>query len=454
MKRIIVYIVLSVSISSCGLYKNYTRPQLNTDNLYGEEYATSDTTNFGNLAWQQVFTDPYLQTLIETGLKNNSDLEIARLKIIESQASLKAAKLSYLPSLELSPQGTVSSFDGAKASKSYELPISASWEIDIFGKQTNIKKQEMAALQKSFAYKQSVKSQLIANIANAYYTLLMLDQQLEISRQTLRSWEENIKTNKALKAAGQATQAGVSQAEAEKTGVELSIFDLELQIRQTENTICSLVAQYPQTIARGTLDKQTLPETLATGIPLQMLSNRPDVLQAEASLKQAFYYTNEARSYFYPSLTLSGSAGWTNMVGATVTDIGGLLWQVVGSISQPIFNRGQNTARLKKAKAAEQQALITFQQTLLEAGIEVNNYLTTYQNTRKKVDGYESQIKQLETALKSTKLLMQHGTTTYLEVLTAQQSLLSAQLNQVSNRFDEIQSVINLYQALGGGRSE
>ncbi len=300
MKRIIVYIVLSVSISSCGLYKNYTQPQLNTDNLYGEEYATSDTTNFGNLAWQQVFTDPYLQALIETGLKNNSDLEIARLKIIESQASLKAAKLSYLPSLELSPQGTVRSFDGAKASKSYELPISASWEIDIFGKQTNIKKQEIAALQKSFAYQQSVQSQLIANIANAYYILLMLDKQLEISRQTLRSWEENIKTNKALKAAGQATQAGVSQAEAEKIGVELSIFDLELQIRQTENTICSLVAQHPQTIARGKLDEQTSPETLAAGIPLQMLSNRPDVLQAEASLKQAFYYTNEARSYFLP----------------------------------------------------------------------------------------------------------------------------------------------------------
>lgn len=322
------------------------------------------------------------------------------------------------------------------------------------------KTMEIATSSKTFStgYSASIKGkqdvEIRPQISGLITEIKVVEGQRVKKGQTLRSWEENIKTNKALKAAGQATQAGVSQAEAEKTGVELSIFDLELQIRQTENTICSLIAQYPQTIARGTLDKQTLPETLATGIPLQMLSNRPDVLQAEASLKQAFYYTNEARSYFYPSLTLSGSAGWTNMVGATVTDIGGLLWQVVGSISQPIFNRGQNTARLKKAKAAEQQALITFQQILLEAGIEVNNYLTTYQNTRKKVDAYESQIKQLETALKSTKLLMQHGTTTYLEVLTAQQSLLSAQLNQVSNRFDEIQSVINLYQALGGGRSE
>ncbi|MDR2037664.1 MAG: TolC family protein [Bacteroidales bacterium] len=439
-------------LSSCGIYKNYTRSEIATEGLYGETYEAKDTTNFGNLAWKDVFTDPQLQELIQKGLDNNADLKIARLKISEAQASLRSAKLSYLPSFALSPQGTISSFDGAKATKSYELPLSASWEIEIFGKLTNAKKQEIAALEKSEAYRQAVQNQLIANIANAYFTLLVLDCQLEISEVTLQSWEDNIKATQALKTAGQTTQAAVAQAEANKLSVEASIFDMKLQIWGIENTICSLLGEMPKEVARGRLEEQSFPEEFSAGIPVQMLSNRPDVRQAEASLKQAFYYTNESRSYFYPSLTLSGSIGWTNSGGGIVSNPGALLWQAVGSLTQPVFNQGKNKARLKIAQAQQEEAQLTFQQTILDAGIEVNYLLTAYQTTRAKAYIYEKQTEQLETAVSSTKLLMQHGTTNYLEVLTAQQTLLQAELDQVSNYLEEIQCIINLYSALGGGR--
>ena len=453
MKKIIIVVALACLMTSCGIYKNYTRPMVETDGLYGEEYISTDTTSFGNLIWSEVFTDPHLQELIQTGLDNNTNLRIAYLKITEAQASLRSAKLSYLPSFDLSPSGSVSSFDGAKASKSYDLPLTASWELDIFGKLTNAKKQELAALEQSEAYRQAVQSQLVANIANAYYTLLMLDSQLEISRQTLKNWEENIRVTRALKEAGQTNQAAVAQAEANKLEVEASAHDLELQISEVENTLCSLLATTPQNIGRGKLEGQSLPNELNIGIPLQLLSNRPDVMQAEASLQQAFYYTNEARSYFYPSITLSGSMGWTNSGGGIISNPGALLWEAIGSLTQPLFNKGKNRARLNIAKAQQEQAQLTFQQTLLDAGIEVNNALATLQNARRKVNIYESQVGQLEQAVASTRLLMTHSNTTgYLEVLTAQQSLLSAQLNQVANRFEEIQGVINLYTALGGGR--
>lgn len=451
MRKIFFVLPFMLIINGCGIYTNYSRPDMETDGLYGEEYATTDTTHLGNIAWQEVFTDNHLQKLIQAGLDNNTDLQIAKLRIRQSQASLRAAKLSHLPSFALSPQGTISSFDGGKASKSYELPLTANWEIDIFGKLTNAKKQEVAALEGSEAYRQAVQCELVANIANAYYTLLMLDSQLEISRQTLRNWEDNIRVTRVLKNAGQTTQAAVAQSEAEKQSVEVSVLELKLQIREVENTLCSLLAETPQAIDRGKLEGQTLPEGLSAGIPLQMLSNRPDVMQAEAALKQAFYYTNEARSYFYPSVTLSGSIGWTNSGGGAISNPGAWLWQVVGSLTQPIFNQGKNKARLDIAKAQQQEAQLTFQQTLLDAGIEVNNTLASHQTARAKATVYKKQVEQLESAVASTKLLMKHGTTNYLEVLTAQQSLLQAQLNQVSNRFDEIQSIINLYSALGGG---
>lgn len=442
---------LLILLSSCGIYTNYQRPDLQTDNLFGEGVETADTANLADLYWWEIFTDPDLQELIKTGLENNTDLQIAYLRITESKAALQSAKLAYLPSLSLNPQGTISSFDGAKASKSYQLPVDASWEIDIFGKLTNAQKKQRAALEQSEAYRQAVQTQLVASIANSYYTLLMLDSQLTISEQTAANWKENVQMMNALKKAGQTNEASVAQAEANSLAVDASLLDLKQQIIEVENALSAMLGETPHTITRGSLSGQTFPEETAVGIPLRILSNRPDVKSAEASLAQAFYATNEARSAFYPSLTLSGSAGWVNNGGGIVSNPGALLLQAVGSLSQPLFNKGKNKANLKIAQAQQEEAKLTFRQTLLDAGAEVNNALTQCQIAREKVSIYQKQVDRLETAVQSTRLLMQHSNTTYLEVLTAQETLLQAELTQVSNRFNEIQGIISLYQALGGG---
>lgn len=452
----IKFLILNVSfltlMSSCGIYTKYSRPEMRTENVFGEDVVATDTTTIADLNWSEIYTDMFLQKLIQKGLKNNTDLQIARLRISQSQASLKTAKLAYTPSVSVNPSGTISSFDNQSTSKTYEIPVSASWEIDIFGKLTNQKRQSEATLEESEAYKQAVQSQLIANIANYYYTLLMLDEQLRVSQQTAENWERNVKTLRALKKAGETNEAAVSQAEANKCSVDASVFNLKVQITEIQNSLCALLGDVPQNIERGNLENQTFPQELSVGIPVQLLSNRPDVKSAETSLKKAFYYTNEARSYFYPSLNLSGMLGWTNNGGGVVSNPGALIWQAVGSLTQPIFNKGTNKARLEIAKSQQEEAKLTFQQTILDAGAEVNTNLAKYQTAKEKVALYEKQIQLLESAVKSTQLLMQHGTINYLEVLTAQQTLLDAELSQISNRFDEIQSVINLYSALGGGR--
>ena len=364
-----------------------------------------------------------------------------------------SAKLAYLPSLYLSPQGTISSFDGGKAAKTYSVPVTASWEIDIFGKLRNAKRQSQALYAQSQDYRQAVRTQVIAGIANTYYTLLMLDAQLEISEQTKISWKESADATRALMNAGRADNSAVSQMEAAYYSVCASVLDLKEQINQTENSMALLLAETPHKIQRGKLENQQLPEDFSVGIPLQMLSNRPDVRSAEFSLAQAFYTTNAARAAFYPSITLSGSAGWTNSAGSMIINPGKFVASAVASLTQPLFNKGVNIAQLKIAKAQQEEARLSFEQTLLNAGVEVNEALVQYQTAREKSAFYDKQITSLQTAARSTSLLMEHSNnTTYLEVLTAQQTLLNARLSQVANRFTEIQGVITLYQALGGGR--
>lgn len=422
--NIILFAVATLALNSCGIYKKYEPVATLPENLYREEITPADTFSIGNISWRDLFTDPALQSLIERGLANNTDLRIAHLKVQEAEAALMTSRLSYLPSLSLDPQGTTSSFNKAKASWTYNVPVSASWEIDIFGRLTNAKRQAKAALSQSQAYSQAVQTQLIANIANLYYTLLMLDRQYEITTET----------------------------EATCYSIETSVKDLEQTIRETENTLAVLLGETPQDIERGRLEEQSLTPDLAIGIPVQLLSNRPDVRSAEYALAQAFYGTASARSNFYPSLRLSGSAGWTNSAGSYIVNPGKLLLSAVGSLTQPLFNKGANIAQLKIAKAQQEEAKLTFQQTVLNAGKEVNDALTQAQTAKGKIDLRTHQIESLEDAVRSTQLLMTHGNTTYLEVLTAQQTLLSAQLSQVTDRFDELQATVNLYQALGGGR--
>lgn len=452
MKKIIVLTTATALLSSCGIYTKYQPAETTPDNLYGEEVAVDDTTNFGNVNWRELFTDPQLQALIEQGLQNNTDLRSAQLQIEEAEAALMSAKLAFLPSFALSPQGTISSFDGGKATKTYTLPVTASWELDIFGRLRNAKQQAKALYAQSKDYQQAVRTQLITGIANVYYTLLMLDEQLAISQQTEEAWKETVASTRALMDAGLANEAATSQMEAAYYSVQTSILDLKEQINQVENSLALLLAETPRRYERGKLADQRLPEDVAVGVPMQMLSNRPDVRAAERSLEQAFYATNQARAAFYPSIVLSGSAGWTNSAGSMIVNPGKFLASAVGSLTQPLFNKGQIMAQYRIAKAQQEEASLSFQQALLNAGSEVNDALVACQTSKAKTLLFEKQIQSLEKALESTSLLMEHGTTTYLEVLTARQSLLSAQLSQTANRFTEIQSVINLYQALGGGR--
>lgn len=453
-KQILLFAAVAFIMSSCGIYTKY-KPATNVPGgLYGrtDTLAAADTASLGNLSWQEVFADPYLRALIDTALIRNVDLQTAHLRVKEAEATLLSARLSYLPSFSLSPQGTASSFDGGKAAQTYSLPVTASWEIDIFGRLTNAKRRAKAVYAQSKDYEQAVQTQLVAAVANNYYTLLMLDAQLAISTSTEAAWKESVATTRAMKAAGMVTEAALSQTEATYYNICTAVLDLKEQINQAENALSLLLADVPGGIERGSLAGQRFPENLSVGVPLQLLANRPDVRSAEQSLAQAFYTTNAARSAFYPSITLSGSAGWTNSAGSMIVNPGKFIATAVASLAQPLFNRGQNIAQLKIAKAQQEEARLGFEQTLLNAGSEVNNALVQYQTARDKSAYFEKQVAALQNATRSTRLLMQHGNTTYLEVLTAQQTLLNARLSQVANRFTEIQGVISLYQALGGGR--
>ena len=455
MKKLIILYCISawVGLGACSVYKSYERPDMPVvDSLYRQAAATSaDTTSIASLSWRELFTDPKLQALIETGLQNNTDLNIARLKVTEAEATLMTSRLAYLPSISFEPSGTLRSVDGNAMTKSYDIAASASWEVDIFGKLTNAKRGAKAALEQSEAYRQAVQTQLIATIANSYYSLLMLDAQLDISERTAANWGENVRAMKALKAAGDATELAVAQSEASKLSVDASIASLRQQIDQMENTLTALLGIAPQEIDRTTIGEQRFPTELAAGVPLQLLQRRPDVRQSEAALAQAFYATNAARAAFYPSITLSGSAGWTNAAGAAITNPGQWLFTAVGSLVQPLFNRGRNIANLRIAKAQQEEALLSFRQSLLDAGTDVNNALIQWQTARQRQQIDQQQILSLESTVRSSELLMQYSSQNYLEVLTARQTLLQAELTAVSDRFDEIQGVINLYHALGGG---
>ena len=452
-KRIIIFLPALLLFSGCGIYTNYHRPEsLPVDSLYRDvPEAMQDTSSLADLSWRELFTDSLLVKWIEVGLEKNSDIQTARLLTEEAQASLQASRLAFLPSVSLTPQGSLGSFGGAKPSKTYSLGGTAEWEIDAFGGLRNAKKGSRAALEASRAYEQAVQTQLVATIAETYYSLLALDRKLAITRETARKWGENVRPMKALKRAGERDDAAVAQAEASRLEAESSVLSLERQLHELENSFSTLLGIVPTEIERGRLLELSFPEELSVGVPVQLLGRRPDVRQAEWQLAEAFYATNKARSSFYPQITLSGSAGWTNSSGTGIVNPGDWLLNAVGSLVQPLFNRGRNVANLKIAKAQQQEALVAFRQKLLDAGAEVNNALTQWQTARKSLELDSRKVETLETAVRSTQLLMEHGNTNYLEVLTAQQTLLQAQLTEVSDKYEEIQGVISLYHALGGG---
>ena len=457
-KQIILTMCAAAALSSCHIYKAYDRPEnINTSGLYRDPVSVtdtlvSDTANMGNLPWREVFTDTTMQALIEEGLQNNVDLRSAVLRVKEAKVMLTSARLSYLPSINLAPQGTMTSMGGGDMVKAYQLPVAASWEIDLFGKILNAKRGQQAVYLQSQYSQQAVRSQIICGIANIYYTLLMLDRQVEITTETAAIYKENVRAMEVMKIAGYVNEAAVTQMRAASHQVEASLLDLKRQVRETENSLAVLLAKAPQTFDRGKLADQVMPENLTAGVPLQLLENRPDVKMAEMTLANAYYTTNQARAAFYPSITIGGTAGWTNGSGIQVSNPGQFMLQALASLAQPIFNNGKLIANLKVSKAEEEIARMNYQQAILQAGQEVSNALCLYETTNKKLIEDRGMVEQLDKAVTYTKALFQSAEATYLEILTAQQNLLSAELSEVADNFQRIQAVINLYSALGGGR--
>lgn len=454
MRRVIICLLAAALTGGCQVYRTFKSPEAVTDSLYRDaEVPTveADTTSLGDVPWRELFRDPQLQSLIEQGLESNVDLQSARLRVEQAAASLMSARLAFVPSLTLSPEGALARYDGA-TSKTYGIPAAASWEVDVFGGLRNAKQGAKATLAQSEAYRQAVRTQLIATVADGYYTLLMLDRQLAVSRETADNWQESVETMRALKEAGMTNQAAVAQSEASLRSVRATIPDLEAQIREAENALCLVLGQTPQAIARGSWNDVALPETVSAGIPLKLLSARPDIRQAEMALATAFYATNEARAAFYPRITISGTGSWTNSAGAVVANPGKFLLSAVGSLVQPIFNRGLNRAKLRIAKAQQEEALLSFRQSLLDAGCEVSDALCRYRTSEQILAERGEQLKALRESVEATQELMRGGDATYLEVLTAQQGLLSAQLAEMTDRYTQVQALIRLYRALGGGR--
>ena len=457
-KNIIILGLAAVTFTGCkSLYGKYERPDVNTRGLVRDAVsatdtlAVADTSSFGDMPWRTVFTDPQLQTLIERGLANNTDLLNAVLNVKMAEAQLKAARLAFVPSFTFSPQGTIASWDGNKATKTYQLPIAASWSVDLFGNLLSQKRSSQMALLGTRDYQLVVKTNVISGIANMYYTLLMLDRQLTIVTDMENLTKDTWELMKIQKDLGRVRSTGVQSAEANYYSVQTQRVDLQRQIREIENSLSLLLGQPAQTIMRGKLEDQSLPTNLSTGIGIRMLNNRPDVHYAEMSLAQCFYNVKTARSKFYPNLTISGSGIFTNSSGMGIVNPGKWLLSAVGSLVQPIFQHGQIVAGLKVAKAQYEQAYNKWQYAILSAGSEVSNALVVYNSAEEKSRLEAKRIATLKQNVEDTKQLLNQSSSTYLEVITAQQSLLNAELAKVTDDFNKMQAVVNLYQALGGG---
>lgn len=458
MKKILFILAGTLVLAGCKSYKNYERPQSIEDTakeqLFRDVQGT-DTMSFGNMPWREVFTDAQLQQIIEKALAQNTDLQKADHNIQKARIGLKVSKLSYLPTLAVAPQGQIASFDGGKATKTYTLPLSLSWELGSWGSLRNNRKKAGVDTLIAASAKQATQTAIVSAVANLYYTMQMLDEQLRTTNETVVLWKKNVDAMEAMQEAGLTTNAAVAQARANFYELQTTIPTLEHSIRQTENALCVILNEAPHPIARSAFNADAFPADFSTGVPLQLLSSRPDVKIAELQLASAFYNTNIARSAFYPSLTLSGTAGWTNSAGSMVLNPAKFIANAVGSLVQPLFAQGKLRAQYKIAKIEEESLTLDFRNTLLSAGQEVSDALSSYQTATAKAEKRKLEVEQLEQALEKTLFLFSHGnTTSYLETLTAQQSLLSAKLSLISDKYDKLQAGISLYQALGGGRDK
>ncbi len=455
-KFIIIYGL--IILSSCQVVNKYQSPDVDSNGLFRGENP-SDTTTIADIPWREYFTDSYLQTLIQEGLDNNSDLKIAYTRIQQAEANLSMARAAYFPNVALlgNIQQDRNSIDSKKRlgnqTTQYTLGISATWEADIWGKLNRQSRASYAQFLNSYAYRNLIQTSLIANIATSYYALLALDEQLKITIETVGLLKESTATMQSLMDAGMQNAAAVKQSEALLYQTEITIPDLKSQIWQSENAICVLLGRKSGAIERSNIGIQKVAGQLSYGIPAQMLAKRPDVQQAELSFRSAFELTNAAQANFYPSITLN--TGTVIGYGATtLSDFfqpQNLIANILGSITQPLFAQKQLTGNLKIAKAQQQEALITFQQTVLAAGQEVSDILYGYMSSLSKNETRTKQVNALVTAVDYTKQLLIAGEANYTEVLTAEQNLLQAQLQQVNDKLEQLQYSVTLYRALGGG---
>lgn len=458
MKKLNIIAIMSAAVlmNSCGLYNKYERPDVATDNIMRDagQYAnTTDTISFGDVEWREVFIDPQLQALIQQGLDKNHDLLNAALDVKMAEAQLMTARLAFLPSFAFTPSGTLSKVleHGTEWSKAYALPVNASWNADLFGNLLSQNRSSKVALIATQDYQQAVRSRVICGIANCYYTLLMLDRQYEILVEMEKLTKDTWDMMKLRKELSGARETSVLSSEASYLNVKAQVVDMRRQIHETENTLSLLTGQQAQSVTRGKLYDQNLPSTFSAGIPVNMLANRPDIHAAEMSLAGCFYNVQTARSAFYPALNFTATGSFTNSA-AQIVNPGQFLARFVGSLTQPIFQNGKLVAGLKVAKAQYEKAYNTWEQAILAAGSEVSDALVQYNSSDEKGKIDRQQVEVLKKNVSHTRDLFKMGSSTYLEVITAQSQLLNAEISQVTDDFNKMQAVVSLYSALGGGR--
>ncbi|MBR1631574.1 MAG: efflux transporter outer membrane subunit [Paludibacteraceae bacterium] len=436
-----IYIIVPILLTGCGIYGKYKRPEhITGEHLYGQEISEqADSTTLAALSYNEIFTDPYLQELIETAIKENADIKSLELAVRQAQAGYKASRLAFVPSLTFIPQGgyNINNTPGW----SYSLPVALDWEIDLFGRLLNQKRRAGAALQMTQDAREAAQTQIVATVASLYYQLLALDAQLNITDSTTSKWRETVRIMSLMKEAGMMNEVSVSQTQATCYAIEAGVLELKQAINSVEVALCTIIKQPTHHIERGVMTAQVLPTNLQIGVSAQLLANRPDVRQAEHNLEQYYYGENLARAQFYPAISISGTALWN----------GEFLKSFLGSLTQPIFARGGLRANLEVAMAQHEQAVLQFEQKLIQAGGEVNQALVKCNTARSKHTLRAMQVDALHKAMENTQSLMTNGSATYLEVIYAQQSLLDAQNSQIQDWLDEAQGVVSLYQALGGG---
>ncbi|HEX8279260.1 MAG TPA: TolC family protein [Segetibacter sp.] len=448
--------LLALIISSCKVTQTYQAPAVSTTGLY-RNAAFPDTNSIANMHYTEVFTDPALQRLIGEGIAKSLDLKIAYTRIQQAEASYSQSRAAFLPTLNANAQVTESKLSAVQgfgirtSSTQYQLGLSSSWEANVWGRLSSAKRASLASLMQSEAAARAVQTGMVASIANYYYSLLALDRQLAITEETVKYWDTTVTTMRALKEAAVVTGAAVVQSEASRYAAEVTIPDLKQNIREIENALSILLSRPPGSISRSNIDNQIPIKLLQTGVPAQLLSNRPDVQEAEYNFRYSFEQTNVARTYFYPSLTITGSGGLSSLSLRTFFSSGSIFGSIAAGLTEPIFNGRANRTRLEVARAQQQEGLLSFQNTLLTAGQEVSDAMSLHQTALDKMMVRTNQLNALQQSVAYSRELLRYGSANYIEVIQARQSLLGAELNRINDHLQQLLAIVDLYRALGGG---